>query len=60
MTWEIRIIESDTGRIERILKCSGERVAEQIERGVLINLNRDKYHTEVIDTQREQFKGGAS
>lgn len=53
MTWEVQIIESSTGHIVRSIPCSSERAAEKVERGVLINLNHDKYHTKSCGTEKE-------
>ena len=49
MTWKVQIIETETGRVEDSIPCYSERDAECVERGVLINLNHDKYHTEIVD-----------
>ena len=49
MTWKVQIIETETGRVEDSVPCYSERDAERVERGVLINLNHDKYHTEIVD-----------
>ena len=49
MTWKVQIIETETGRVEDSIPCYSERDAERVERGVLINLNHDKYHTEIVD-----------
>ena len=53
MTWKVQIIETETGRVEKSIPCGGERAAERVERGVLINLNHDKYHTEIVDGAQE-------
>lgn len=52
MSWEVQIIESSTGRIERSIPCSSEHAAEKVERGVLINLNHDKYHTKACESEQ--------
>ena len=49
MTWKVQIIETETGRVELSIPCSDEHTAERVERGVLININHDKYHTEIVD-----------
>ena len=49
MTWKVQIIETETGRVEMSIPCNSERDAERVERGVLININHDKYHTEIVD-----------
>lgn len=57
MTWKVQIIETETGRVEKSIPCGGERAAERVERGVLINLNHDKYHTEIVDGAQEAKHG---
>ena len=49
MTWKVQIIETKTGRVEENIPCGDEHTAERVERGVLININHDKYHTEIVD-----------
>ena len=60
MTWKVQIIETETGRVEDSIPCYSERDAERVERGVLINLNHDKYHTEIVDGAQEAKQGGAA
>ena len=57
MTWKVQIIETETGRVEKSIPCGGERAAERVERGVLINLNHGKYHTEIVDGAQEAKQG---
>ena len=49
MTWKVQIIETETGRVELSIPCGDEHTAERVERGVLININNDNYHTEIVD-----------
>ena len=56
MSWKVQIIETETGRVEKSITCGGERAAERVERGVLINLNHDKYHTEIVDATQAANK----
>ena len=49
MPWKVQIIETETGRVVESIPCDGEHAAERVERGVLININHDKYHTEIVD-----------
>lgn len=44
----IKSYEKD-GIIEELEACQSERIAEAIERGVNINLNHDKYYTEIVE-----------
>ena len=60
MTWKVQIIETETGRVEKSIPCGGERAAERVERGVLINLNHDKYHTEIVDGAQGAKQGEQS
>ena len=57
MAWKVQIIETETGRVEMSIPCGDEHVAERVERGVLINLNHDKYHTEIVDDAQEAQQG---
>ena len=49
MTWKVQIIETETGCVEESISCGDEHTAERVERGVLININNDNYHTEIVD-----------
>ena len=53
MTWKVQVIETETGRVEMSIPCGDEYTAEHVERGVLININHDKYHTAIIDSAQE-------
>ena len=57
MTWKVQIIETETGRVEKSIPCGGEHTAERVERGVLININNDNYHTEIVDDSQEAKQG---
>ena len=57
MAWKVQIIETETGRVEMSIPCGDEHVAERVERGVLININHDKYHTEIVDDAQEAKQG---
>lgn len=60
MAWEVRIIETASGEVEKTIPCRTERAAERVEGGVLINLNHDKYHTEIVERAQEAKKGSAA
>lgn len=49
MTWKIEIIETDTGTVVRTLEYKTERSAETAERGLLRQINTDKYHTYLFE-----------
>jgi superfamily II helicase len=48
-TKKVIIVETATGFIQRELEPLTERLAEKTERGANINLNHEKYHTEIVD-----------
>ena len=51
--FKVVVKDSSTGEIiKEFTPQRGIRSAERIEDGVLINLNHDKYHTEIIPTER--------
>lgn len=43
----VKIIETETGKVVQEIPCKGEREAERVERGANINLNHEKFHTEI-------------
>jgi len=43
----IDIIESETGKIHQTMGPKPQRQAEKIEDGININLNHEKFHTEL-------------
>ena len=57
MPWKVQIIETETGRVEMSIPCGDEYTAERVERGVLININHGKYHTEIVDDAQEAKQG---
>ena len=48
MTHYVQIIESDSGTIVKEMGPHPVWKCEKIERGAEINLNHDKYHTEIV------------
>ena len=44
----VRVIENETGDIAFESKPTYERRADRIEDGLLINLNHEKFHTEIV------------
>jgi hypothetical protein len=57
MTWSVKVIESATGKVVKEMKVNSERQADRIETGLSINLNHEKFHTEVdeiTEVQHEQ------
>lgn len=47
--WYVQVVETETGNVERQIGCWSERDAEKVERGLLRNMNTDRYHTSIID-----------
>lgn len=47
--WVVQIVESETGNVVKEIECGDERRAERIERGVMINLNHDQFHTQLVN-----------
>ena len=60
MTWKVQIIETKTGCVEESISCGDKHTAERVERGVLINLNHDNYHTEIVDGAQAAKQGEQS
>jgi hypothetical protein len=52
MSWYVRIVETEPNRTEDEIGKEKEmslQTALKIERGININLNKDKYHTELVE-----------
>jgi hypothetical protein len=45
---KVVIKEFDTGNIVDEIVCEGEYKAIKVENGININLNHDKYYTEIV------------
>lgn len=45
---KVRIIELKTGNIVKEIEAGLERDAERVERGLNINLNHNKFYTEIV------------
>ena len=45
----VKVIEDDTGRTVHSIECETRRKAEQVERGININLNHELYSTEIVE-----------
>lgn len=47
---EIEVVSNTTGEVVHSVDCQGqvEYWAERVERGMLINMNRDEYHTRMV------------
>jgi len=47
--WRVNIRETASDTVIHTIWCNSEREAERVERGVGINLNHDRFHTEIAD-----------
>jgi hypothetical protein len=47
--WRVEVVETATGKVVQSIPCTYERKADGIERGLLRNLDRAKFHTRVIE-----------
>lgn len=45
--WKVDVIDGSTGDVVRTIACKTERDAERVERGLLVNMNHDRYYTQV-------------
>lgn len=54
MTWNVKIIEMGTHKVIKEIVCHSEIEAERVELGVLINLNRNKYCTQIQDMNQSE------
>jgi hypothetical protein len=49
--FSVNIIEIETDSLIETIPAPSERAAERIERGININLNHDKYYTEIKEQE---------
>lgn len=49
MSWLVNIIDADTNEVVKSLVASNEIQAEKIANGVNIELNYDRYFTQVVE-----------
>lgn len=49
--WVVLIVE-EGGEVVETIECKGRREAEQVQRGVNINLNHDKFFTRCISLEK--------
>jgi hypothetical protein len=45
--WYVDIVETATGQVIKTMGPLTERDAERVDRGVSINLNHEKFHTNI-------------
>lgn len=46
--YAVNIIDRETGETVEKIKCENQRKAEKVIRGVNINLNHERYMTEIV------------
>ena len=49
--FKVRIRKIENGEVVKEMESQSLRAAERIERGALINLNKDKYYVDVEEVQ---------
>lgn len=52
--FEVRVIEISTGDAVQVMSATNMRMAERIERGVLMHLNREDYYVEIVDLSQSK------
>ena len=53
--WRVKVVEDDTQEVVKTIRCHTEREAERVERGLLINLNHERFHTSIVPPQEAQI-----
>lgn len=46
--WRVEVIEDDTQEVVKTIECHTKREAERVERGLLINLNHERFHANIV------------
>ena len=46
--WRVEVVEDATQEVVKTIPCHTKREAERVERGLLINLNRERFHTSIV------------
>lgn len=49
MSFEVKIVEKATGEVEETMIAPTEREADQLKRGIMINLNRADYKVTITE-----------
>lgn len=52
--FEVRIVNIESGEVVQVMNAPNMRMAEKIESGVLINLNREDYYVEIVDLSQSK------
>ncbi len=57
MKWTVNIVEHETERVVKTFSLQGSRrAAEQLDRGININLDHRHYYTEIVEIdEREEI-----
>ena len=53
--WRVEVIEDDTQEVVKTIRCHTEREAQRVERGLLVNLNHKRFHTNIVPPQEAQI-----
>lgn len=46
--WSVQVVEDATQEVVKTISCHTKSEAERVERGLLINLNHDRFHTSIV------------
>lgn len=60
MTYEVHIINSNTGEVVRKIPCANDRQAARVERGTNINLDHRNFFTKILEMKEEEPSHGLS
>ena len=55
--WRVEVVEDDTQEVVKTIECHTEREAQRVERGLLINLNHERFHTNIVPPQEKSNAG---
>ncbi len=54
--WSVEVVErGEPEKVVKTIECGSERRAERVERGVMINLNHDRFFTRLKEVAPEEF-----
>lgn len=46
--WEVHVVETATNEVVKRIACPGQHTAEKVERGLNINLNHERFFTNIV------------
>ena len=55
--WRVEVVEDATQEVVKTIQCHTKREAERVERGLLINLNHERFHTSIVPPQEKSNAG---